>query len=244
MATLTLPKSSKNASKHLLMQLMMPFEEEGEEEKQPEARKINSGGSSVSEKSGKSTTDVADLTKQTDALSSASASKKVIPNHKPIPFRKNERVQSALVWLHETYPLAFHKTEKKPLKVGILQDIFLNLTEASPSKTAIRDALTYYTGSPSYQKAVLEQPLRYDLNGTVVGEVEEEQKAHATKRQEDMMVLLKERKEKWRANKEKHKQRQKLKTEKKAASTNQTAEQVKAENQIDESDEDNVLCVG
>jgi ProP effector len=241
MVTLTLPKSSKNVSKHLWMQLMTPFKEEGEKEKQPEVGRINSEEFSVSEQSDKLTPGGAGLTKQTDALSSASASKKVIPNHKPIPFRKNERVQSALVWLHETYPLAFHKTEKKPLKVGILQDIFLNLTEASPSKTAIRDALTYYTGSPSYQKAVLEQPLRYDLNGTVVGEVEEEQKAHATKRQEDMMVLLKERKEKWRANKEKHKQRQKLKAKKKAASTNQTAEQVKGENQIGE---DNVLCVG
>jgi ProP effector len=223
MATLTLNKSSKNLSKHLLMQLMMPFEGKGEE--QPEAGKIDSRESSVSEKSGKSIGEVAGLSKQTDALSSASDSTKVIPNHKSIPFRKNERVQVALAWLHETYPLAFRKTEKKPLKVGILQDIFLNLTEASPSKTAIRDALTFYTGSSSYQKAVLEQPLRYDLSGTEVGEVEEEHKAYATKRHEDMATLLKIRKEKWKANKEKYnKQRQKLKAEKKAADTDRTAE--------------------
>ena len=223
MATLTLNKSSKNVSKHLLMQLMMPFEEE--EEKQPEVGRINLGKSSVSDKSGKSIGDGAGLTKQTDVLSSTPASKKVIPNHKPIPFRKNERVQAALVWLHETYPIAFHKTEKKPLKVGIWHDIILNLTEASPTKTAIRDALTFYTGNPTYQKAVLEQPIRYDLSGNEVGEVEEEHKEYATKRCEDMATLLKIRKEKWKANKAKYnKQRQKLKAEKKAADTDQKAE--------------------
>jgi len=51
-----------------------------------------------------------------------------------------------------------------------------------PSKKSIRDAITVYTNTPYYQKALVENDKRYDLDGKEVGSVEEQQKLHANQR--------------------------------------------------------------
>ena len=162
-------------------------------------------------------------------IKESSASKKVSDNQKPISFKKNERVQKAIIWLYESYPNVFHKTEKKPLKIGILQDIFAMLTETSPSKTAIRDALTFYTGNSGYQKAVLEQPLRYDLNGVEVSEIEEKHKTYATKRHKTLMELMQKQAEKKKAWRTKHKKWKKHQEEKIAEKSDEKLEENKIE---------------
>lgn len=122
-----------------------------------------------------------------------SSSKKVIKPPRPVPFVRNERVMSALDWLYVTFPQLFKKQEKVPLKVGILHDIFVwleghkeNIDEKScvplPTKTAIRDAVTFYTMNPWYQKALVEHDKRYDLDGFAVGDVQDVHKTYATER--------------------------------------------------------------
>ncbi|MES2608216.1 MAG: ProQ/FinO family protein [Pseudomonadota bacterium] len=122
---------------------------------------------------------------------------------KPIPLSRNERVKTALAWLYETFPNLFKMNERLPLKIGITQDVAAWIdarkkleqpsgdvveiqTEAqtpfTPSKTAVRDAITVYTNTPLYQKALLNNDKRYDLDGQAVGVVEEQQKAHADQR--------------------------------------------------------------
>ena len=117
--------------------------------------------------------------------------KKEIKPPRSIPFGRNERVMPALDWLYVAFPKLFRKQEKVPLKVGILYDIFVwldahkdNLAEENcvshPTKTAIRDAVRFYTMNTWYQKALVEQDKRYNLEGVPVDDVQELHKARAT----------------------------------------------------------------
>ena len=54
--------------------------------------------------------------------------------------------------------------------------------DAVPTKRAIRDAITVYVNRLSYQRALCEQEVRYDLAGNPVGSVDEIQKEHARQR--------------------------------------------------------------
>lgn len=121
------------------------------------------------------------------------SSKKSVKPPRPVPFVRNERVMSALDWLYVTFPQLFKKQEKVPLKVGILYDIFVwleahkeNLDEEQyatlPTKTAIRDAVTFYTMNPWYQKSLVEHDKRYDLDGFEVDDVQDVHKTYATER--------------------------------------------------------------
>ncbi len=96
--------------------------------------------------------------------------KKEIKQQRFVPFGRNKRVMHALNWLYMTFPKLFKKQEKVPLKVGILYDIFVwldahkdNLVEEScvahPTKTAIRDAVRFYTMNTWYKKALVEQDI-------------------------------------------------------------------------------------
>ena len=120
-------------------------------------------------------------------------------NQKRIPFNKNERVLSAHTYLHEKFPNIFKREEKLPLKIGILNDIFDCLDADAPSKKSIRDALQFYTNNYHYQKALLANDKRYDLNGVEVGVGEDKQKEHATDRHDKISAAIKERQEKRQA---------------------------------------------
>lgn len=96
--------------------------------------------------------------------------------------KKDKRV--VIEWLSETFPAAFSKkaSQIKPLKLGILDDIFgfYDCLEAPPfSKRAIREALNYYSGSKAYLGCQQADTPRIDLYGNEVDIVTEEQAKYA-----------------------------------------------------------------
>ena len=85
-------------------------------------------------------------------------------------------------WLFETFPKCFRGNRGLPLKIGILKDIFDKLpSDNSISRLQIRRTLKFYTNHPLYQKALTCKSERVDLEGNVVGEVNEEHKDMAEK---------------------------------------------------------------
>lgn len=155
--------------------------------------------------------------------------KKEIKQQRTVPFGRNERVMNALDWLYVTFPKLFKKQEKVPLKVGILYDIFVwldahkdNLAEencvAYPTKTAIRDAVRFYTRNRMYQKALVEQDKRYNLEGVHVNDVQELHKTHATEHYLRIEEKIKTTNEKRDAYRAKRKAREAEKTIKMAMS--------------------------
>jgi sRNA-binding protein len=92
---------------------------------------------------------------------------------------KLDRWGGAFRYLYTTYPAAFHAKTKKPLKIGILDDIVAALTPEQPTKAHIQKAVCYYVGDVWYQRSVVEQDVRYDLHGKAAGTVTADQKTHA-----------------------------------------------------------------
>lgn len=87
-------------------------------------------------------------------------------------------------WLIETFPQTFFKKGKqiKPLKIGILDDIFQEYRKLSPapfSKKSLRTALAYYCASPAYLNAQKKGRARIDLYGNELEEVTAEQAKYA-----------------------------------------------------------------
>ena len=147
-------------------------------------------------------------------------------NSKHIPLSQNNRVKAALSWLYETFPNLFNVNNRIPLKIGITHDVAAwidahkksteevsgdteNQREENivfiPSKTAIRDAITVYTNALQYQKALLNNNKRYDLDGNEVGVVEEKQKEHADQRNAKIEAAIQAQAEKREALRERRK---------------------------------------
>ena len=96
--------------------------------------------------------------------------------------KKDKRL--VIEWLSESFPAAFFKkaSQVKPLKLGILEDIFgfYDCLEAPPfSKRAIREALNYYSGSKVYLNCQKIESPRIDLYGNEVDVVTDEQAKYA-----------------------------------------------------------------
>lgn len=91
-------------------------------------------------------------------------------------------------WLIEQFPAAFFKKTKhiKPLKLGILDDIFEIYHQITPpfSKKSLRGALTYYCTSPAYLSAQKVDKPRIDLYGNEMDVVTAEQAKYAKIRYE------------------------------------------------------------
>ena len=92
-------------------------------------------------------------------------------------------------WLIEHFPAAFFKKTRhiKPLKIGILEDIFefYHQLDTPPfSKKALRNALTYYCTSPAYLNAQKANKARLDLFGNEMEIVTTEQAKYAKQRYE------------------------------------------------------------
>ena len=90
-------------------------------------------------------------------------------------------------WLADHFPAAFFKKAKqvKPLKIGIFDDIidFYERLESPPfSKKVLREALNYYSASPSYLACQKTNAARVDLFGNEVDVVTEEQAKYAHQR--------------------------------------------------------------
>lgn len=81
------------------------------------------------------------------------------------------------------FPECFNRQSPKPLKIGIGPELLALVGNhpdlAEISRKQIRQALTFYTGSNSYRKAVANGGARYGLNGQPEGEVTLEQQEFA-----------------------------------------------------------------
>lgn len=89
-----------------------------------------------------------------------------------------EKRTEAIRWLREQFPNTFQQ-EPRPIKIGIHEDIFNLNIEGSPAKRWIRPALTFYVNSPSYLRVLIEGTPRVDLNGEIVGIVNEREEQRA-----------------------------------------------------------------
>lgn len=109
---------------------------------------------------------------------------------------KGKRLREATQWLVEAYPECFNFQNPKPLRIGIVKDIYLE-GKWPHSKTFLRETLAFYVGSPTYQRTLLEEPHRVSLTGEIIDEVTGQQKSAAAER----LTELKARKEAIKANK-------------------------------------------
>lgn len=109
---------------------------------------------------------------------------------KKLPQKGSERLANALKkrrffiaidWLAKAYPHCFDPKNPKPLKRGILQDI-LKQGLWTESKTSLRETLIFYVRSPSYHQALLQERVRYDLEGNGVEELTASEKEFSKQR--------------------------------------------------------------
>mgnify|MGYP002634325243 CR=1 FL=1 len=84
--------------------------------------------------------------------------------------------------LVKQFPLAFNLNDRKPLKIGIAQDIAANFVgDSSFSNNALKKALRYYVNGKGYLLAMVNGTTRIDLDGNVAGEINLEDKLHTEK---------------------------------------------------------------
>lgn len=81
--------------------------------------------------------------------------------------------------LLEKFPSTFNAHKPKPLKLGILQDLFEELEPES--RTPVRRLLGAYCHTRRYLKALVSQDVRVNLQGNPCGAVTAEQKERAKK---------------------------------------------------------------
>jgi len=108
--------------------------------------------------------------------------------------------QAALVMLIETYPQAFSRTNIRPLKIGIQDDL---VADEKIAKNKIKRALASYVRSPNYFRAMKLDADRIDLTGESSGKVTETEAEYAKtqlkefhqRRRENQRVQEKEKKD-------------------------------------------------
>lgn len=98
-----------------------------------------------------------------------------------------------LDWLVSTFPNAFSRKPKeiKPLKIGILEDIYQhldNLNYPEFNKQDIKQAIQFYSSSPMYLNCQKEDSARVDLFGQEVDVVNHEQAKYAQLRFEQKQL--------------------------------------------------------
>jgi sRNA-binding protein len=82
--------------------------------------------------------------------------------------------------LAEKWPCCFSipESRRRPLKLGIREDVLASLDGAIPAGK-VSAALRWYVSSPEYQRRLVHGAWRVDLNGRPAGTVSEEDEAHA-----------------------------------------------------------------
>ncbi|KKO46733.1 prop expression regulator [Arsukibacterium ikkense] len=99
----------------------------------------------------------------------------------PADVSKLANVKEVLAYLAEKFPLCFSvKGEAKPLKIGIFQDLAVQLEQDNlVSKTQLRQALRVYTSSWRYLEAIQVGVARVNLQGEAGEQIDQQQADHA-----------------------------------------------------------------
>ena len=84
--------------------------------------------------------------------------------------------QAALALLIETYPSTFSRTNIRPLKIGIQDDL---IADEKVAKNKIKRALASYVRAPNYFRAMKLDADRIDLKGEASGKVTESEAEYA-----------------------------------------------------------------
>lgn len=102
---------------------------------------------------------------------------------------KAKEEQRLFKWLCKRFPKCFNPKEKKPLKVGISQDIeviYQNEFFSPVDQYILRNVLRRYVGDTRYQQAVFDLKQRYDLYGKVVEDLAPKHVDYAKRRLEEI----------------------------------------------------------
>lgn len=99
-------------------------------------------------------------------------------------------------WLIEHFPQAFFKkaNQIKPLQIGIFEDIveYIDRIDYPPfSKKALREAINFYSSSPSYLLSQKPNTARVDIFGNEIDIVTEEQAKYAQQRHAERYITKK-----------------------------------------------------
>ena len=86
-----------------------------------------------------------------------------------------ERINKSQDWLESTWPQLFNRESPKPLKRHIEKDILPHVPEGL-SRLQVREAIYAYVKRRAYLESILSEGSRYDLNGTAVEAISEQQK--------------------------------------------------------------------
>lgn len=120
--------------------------------------------------------------------------------------RRAAEAREFLNRLSERYPACFTRDRDKihPLAIGIQQKLRAELN-ADPEWQEtpgwlVRQALAIYTRAPAYLQATVEKRPRINLDGSVAGEVTEQEQEHARARLEEIRARREARQPKKRPN--------------------------------------------
>ena len=92
-------------------------------------------------------------------------------------------------WLCRTFPNCFNPKAKKPLKIGISDDIQVHYSQdfgVPVDQFILSRVLKRYVGDQNYQKSVIEFKQRFDLQGKAVEDFSDAHLEHAAKRLEEL----------------------------------------------------------
>ncbi len=110
----------------------------------------------------------------------ASQKKKIFKILSPEQKAKRETFKKTLTWLCESFPKCFNLSSPKPLKRHIEADIFLQLPkDGSLSRRSIRIVIAFYVKQSAYQRSLLENSHRFNLEGLAIEEIESSHKEYA-----------------------------------------------------------------
>ena len=92
-------------------------------------------------------------------------------------------------WLCQRFSKCFNPKDKRPLKIGISDDIekiYQNEYRMHIDQYILHNVIKRYVGDTRYQRAVIEHKKRFDLNGTVVDYFSNEHLDYAQKRLDEI----------------------------------------------------------
>lgn len=94
----------------------------------------------------------------------------------------NQQIKDTLQLLCERFPKTFDMDARRPLKVGIYNDLLFALRDTAISHRSLKQAIKTYTDSTDYQRTIVTGAARIDLTGAAVGIVIAKAEAYAGKR--------------------------------------------------------------